>query len=123
VPESARLTLSIRPAPGLRNAPLLAELTALIHAHAPNAVITVPVDNEPFEVDGPRVCRELGWGDAACIDLAFWTEAALLSAAGIDAVVYGPGEISHAHAPDESVELSQLAQAFNTFQKLIHGTG
>lgn len=123
VPETAKLTLSIRPAPGLRNAPLLAELTKLIHSHAPSAVVTVPVDNESFEIDGARVCRELGWGDVACIDLAFWTEAALLSEAGIDAVVYGPGDIAHAHAPDESVELSELAQAFNTFQKLIHGTG
>lgn len=121
VPETATLTLSLRPPPGFKNAPLVAELSALIHEQAPHAQITVPVDNEPFEVDARALCAELGWDAGACIDLAFWTEAALLSAAGIEAVVYGPGDIGHAHAPDESVELSQLAHAYNTFEKLIHG--
>lgn len=123
VPEEATLTVSLRPPPGAQNAPLLAELTALIHQHAPHAVVSAPVDNEPFDIDAARFCQDIGWDPARCIDLAFWTEAALLSAAGIEAVVYGPGDIGHAHAPDESVELSQLAQAYDAFHKLIHGTG
>jgi acetylornithine deacetylase len=123
VPEQAVLTVSLRPPPGFQNAPLIAELTALIHQHAPTATVTTPVDNDPFEIDARPFCEAFGWDPAAVIDLAFWTEAALLSAASIDAVVYGPGEIDHAHAPDESVELSQLAQAYNTLHTLIHGTG
>ena len=41
----------------------------------------------------------------------FWTEAALYAAAGIDAVVFGPGDIAQAHAADEFVELAQLETA------------
>lgn len=123
VPEAALLTVSLRPPPGFKNAPLIAELTALIHQHAPTAVVTTPVDNDPFQIDARAMCEAFGWQHSEAIDLAFWTEAALLSAASIEAVVYGPGEIDHAHAPDESVELSQLAQAYNTLHTLIHGTG
>ena len=38
----------------------------------------------------------------------FWTEAALFSAAGRTAFVYGPGDIAQAHSADEWVELAQL---------------
>jgi len=123
VPEAAVLTVSLRPPPGFKNAPLIAELTALIHQYAPTATVTAPVDNDPFAIDARAMFTAFGWKQRDALDLAFWTEAALLSAASIEAVVYGPGEIDHAHAPDESVELSQLAQAYNTLHKLIHGTG
>jgi acetylornithine deacetylase len=53
------------------------------------------------------------------IDLQFWTEAALLSAAGIDAVVFGPGAIAQAHAPDEYVELTQLIAAHDAFVQIL----
>ena len=54
-------------------------------------------------------------GAAAPVDLAFWTEAALLAAAGIDCVVYGPGDIAQAHAPDEFVPIAELERARDTF--------
>ena len=38
----------------------------------------------------------------------FWTEAALFSAAGCTALVYGPGDIAQAHTADEWVALEQL---------------
>lgn len=62
---------------------------------------------------GDRVARPL--------DLAFWTEAALLSEAGIDAVVFGPGHIDQAHAADEYVEETQLETAYQTFLALFAG--
>jgi acetylornithine deacetylase len=37
----------------------------------------------------------------------FWTEAALFSAAGYTAFVYGPGDIAQAHTADEWVALDQ----------------
>jgi acetylornithine deacetylase len=54
-------------------------------------------------------------GTARPVDLQFWTEAALLSEAGIDAVVFGPGDIAQAHAADEFVETSQLLAATDVF--------
>jgi acetylornithine deacetylase len=49
------------------------------------------------------------------VDLGFWTEAALLAQAGIDAVVFGPGDIAQAHAPDEFVALADLRGARAAF--------
>jgi acetylornithine deacetylase len=55
------------------------------------------------------------------IDLAFWTEAALLSEAGIDAVVYGPGRIEQAHAADEYVAVAELETAHAAFLRMLTG--
>ncbi|MGN6520943.1 MAG: acetylornithine deacetylase [Dokdonella sp.] len=49
----------------------------------------------------------------------FWTEASLFSAAGLTAIVYGPGDIAQAHAADEWVALDQLAAAAATYQRLL----
>ena len=49
---------------------------------------------------------ELGIPVGDAVD--FWTEAALFSAAGCTALVYGPGDIAQAHTADEWVALEQL---------------
>jgi acetylornithine deacetylase len=51
----------------------------------------------------------------------FWTEASLFSAAGMNAIVYGPGDIAQAHSADEWVALEQLATAATTYQRLLEG--
>ena len=38
----------------------------------------------------------------------FWTEASLFSQVGLNAIVYGPGDIQQAHTADEWVSLQQL---------------
>ncbi|PJA39872.1 MAG: acetylornithine deacetylase [Lysobacterales bacterium CG_4_9_14_3_um_filter_62_6] len=49
----------------------------------------------------------------------FWTEAALFSAAGITALVYGPGAIAQAHSADEWVALDQLQAVATNYQRMI----
>jgi acetylornithine deacetylase len=49
----------------------------------------------------------------------FWTEASLFSAAGLTALVYGPGDIAQAHTADEWVALDQLATAASTYERLL----
>jgi acetylornithine deacetylase len=49
----------------------------------------------------------------------FWTEASLFSAAGLTALVYGPGDIAQAHAVDEWVALDQLAEAGAAYVRMI----
>jgi acetylornithine deacetylase len=51
----------------------------------------------------------------------FWTEAALFSAAGYTALVYGPGDIAQAHAADEWVALEQLDEVASTYLRLMGG--
>ena len=49
----------------------------------------------------------------------FWTEASLFSEAGLPAIVFGPGDISNAHQPNEYVELVQLSQALNIYREVV----
>ncbi len=49
---------------------------------------------------------ELGLPVGNAVD--FWTEASLFSAAGMTALVFGPGDIAQAHTADEWVSLDQL---------------
>jgi acetylornithine deacetylase len=51
--------------------------------------------NEPVAIDG----------------LSAWTDAALLNAAGIPAICYGPGDISMAHAAEEWVSIDEVERA------------
>ncbi len=51
--------------------------------------------------------------------VAFWTEASVLSAAGIPAVVLGPGDIAQAHGPDEYVLLADLAAAATLYRSML----
>jgi acetylornithine deacetylase len=52
----------------------------------------------------------------------FWTEAALFSAAGYTAFVYGPGDIAQAHAADEWVALDQLRQYAHNIYRIVSST-
>ncbi len=49
----------------------------------------------------------------------FWTEASLFSAAGLTAIVYGPGDIAQAHTADEWVELQQLRQYTDSVIRIL----
>jgi acetylornithine deacetylase len=53
----------------------------------------------------------------------FWTEASLFSQAGMNAIVYGPGDIAQAHNADEWVSLQQLQQAADNYKRILdHGS-
>lgn len=53
-----------------------------------------------------------------CDTVDFWTEASLFSAAGLPAIVLGPGNIEQAHSADEWVDLEQLWLAADIYQRL-----
>jgi acetylornithine deacetylase len=122
IPSRAMLRMSLRPAPGWDVRELLADAAdearraaapqdlewRVIHASQPFATRAL-ADFEPL----------FGERTKAPVDLAFWTEASLYSAAGIDAVVFGPGHIEQAHAPDEYVEVSELEMARDAFLRIF----
>ena len=60
---------------------------------------------------------ELGIPVGNAVD--FWTEAALFSAAGYTALVYGPGDIAQAHSADEWVALEQLQHYAETINRIV----
>jgi acetylornithine deacetylase len=67
-----------------------------------------------------RLMRELT-GDAEPKKVSYGTEAGLFAAAGIPALVCGPGHMSVAHKPDEHIELSQLAACDRMLERLVAG--
>jgi acetylornithine deacetylase len=56
---------------------------------------------------------------AEAVDLPYWTEASRLSERGIDAVVFGPGDVAQAHAADEFVEIAELEAAQAAFANVL----
>jgi acetylornithine deacetylase len=60
---------------------------------------------------------ELGLPVGNAVD--FWTEASLFSRAGMTALVFGPGDIAHAHVAEESVALEELATATGHYARLL----
>jgi acetylornithine deacetylase len=62
---------------------------------------------------------ELSHEPARIEGLACWTDAALLSAAGIPAVCFGPGDIALAHAAEEYVLVREIECAVEVLTSLI----
>jgi acetylornithine deacetylase len=122
VPARAKLTVSVRPPPGSNMRAILGEMEAEAkRAAAPDAIEwDVVHENPPFATRDLRAFEALlGERTHSPVDLGFWTEAALYAGAGIDAVVFGPGDIAQAHGADEYVELSQLEAARDAFSALL----
>jgi len=79
----------------------------------------------PLPQSGSDVRAAQAWLDARGMKPApavdFWTEAALFAAAGIPALVFGPGDIAQAHAVDEWVEVAQLNCALDIYRHWVCG--
>lgn len=122
IPAEATLSLSVRPAPGTDVATLLIDLeaTARIAARPTELSWTNHHVKDPFATrDLASFAEFFGTAIETPLDLGFWTEAALLAKVGIDAVVFGPGDIAQAHAADEFVPIAELEGASATFRRIL----
>ena len=122
VPTRATLSFSLRPAPGTDIHELFTEAEERVRAAVAPHVIewTLVKASLPFATrDLPAFAPLLGERLQTAVDLGFWTEAASLSQHGIDAVVFGPGEVGQAHAADEFVTIADLETARATFATVL----
>jgi acetylornithine deacetylase len=129
VPDRCRVEIDRRLLPGEAVADAPAQFAAYLRKHAPSDV--------PFEVSEPwlaapalspkgseELVRKLG----AAIDavagrhevtaVPYGTDASPLAAAGVPAVVFGPGDIAQAHTCDEWVELDEVERASEILYRL-----
>lgn len=74
-------------------------------------------DAEDRRLAARDLADDLGLPIGNAVD--FWTEASLFSRAGLDAIVFGPGDIAQAHTADEWVALDQLATVASHYQRLL----
>jgi acetylornithine deacetylase len=122
IPAEASLVVSLRPPPGADTAAIYAELEALAASTVPEGTFQWTRRNAPFATENlAAFSPHLGAAAQSPIDLAFWTEAALLREKGIDAVVLGPGNIAQAHAPNEWVDIEELGRAADLFRGVFAG--
>ncbi len=113
IPTSASLWVSMRPPPGDNVKAREADLYNI--AKRFEAEFETIVAFEPFQTRDEAAFYAM-FEPSDFIDLPYWTEAAMISEAGINAVVFGPGHIEQAHKPEEWVTYTQLEQATHIFE-------
>lgn len=129
--RECRFVFDIRCVPGVLPETVLEPFFRLIDqrradlkARAPEADITVSelCNAPPLEAmtDNPieRLARAIT-GDNADRAVAYATEAGQFHAADCPAVICGPGSIEQAHQPNEYLEVSQLKQGVDVFNRLL----
>jgi len=122
-PDRCVLRLERRTLPGETGEDVLAEVRracAAVRARRPGFVadVSLLMAQGPSDVatDAPIVraledaLRERGEG-VRVSGMSAWTDAALLNAAGIPAICFGPGDISLAHAAEEYIPLAEIDRA------------
>jgi len=82
--------------------------------HADSSVTTESIIAVPWldaEADGPAERLAIACcGHGGCQTVAFATEAGLFQAAGLSAIICGPGSITDAHRPNEFITLDQMRE-------------
>lgn len=116
IPTSASLWMSMRPPPG-DNVKMREEAIYNLASKYETKLDTI-VAFEPFATRNVEAFTPL-FESFYFIDLPYWTEAAMVSEAGINTVVFGPGYIEQAHKPEEWVSYSQLEKATALFETAI----
>jgi acetylornithine deacetylase len=121
IADRAELHWSVRLVPGQDNESFLERFLGL--EAAGHADWNVPFSGPPLpdREGADRQAREFAraHGLELGAGLDFWTEASLFSAAGIPALVLGPGHIEQAHVVDEWVSLAQLEAALEVYAHLV----
>jgi acetylornithine deacetylase len=129
-PDRCTLRLERRTIPGESDAQVRREIDEACERAArgrPNfrAAVAVTFSQAPSDVavDAPvvdalsnalRSCAE----DVRIQGMSAWTDAALLNAAGIPAICFGPGDITLAHAAEEYVSMDEIERATTVLVKL-----
>ena len=130
-PEDCVLSIERRTLPGETAEDAMREIEnacAAVRARDPrlDARITQTTSQLPSDVstDAPivqRLMRALATeGVATKIEgMSAWTDAALLNAAGIPTVCFGPGDIALAHAAEEFVPIAEIETATRVLGRVV----
>jgi succinyl-diaminopimelate desuccinylase len=117
VPDECVVEVNMRYAPGTSAREAEGRLRALCEPHgelridgnAPSGAVAT----------GALIDRLAAAGDLALAPKQAWTPVAEFSAAGVDAINFGPGKPLYAHRRDEQVEVEALVKSYNTLVRFL----
>ncbi|TPJ36107.1 acetylornithine deacetylase [Mesorhizobium sp. B2-8-3] len=125
IPGACSLDLEARAIPGVDPAILLAPVKARAEALAADGfrvewtpMSAYPALSLPQDAALATLLSELT-GETPLAAVSYGTEAGLYQAAGLDAIICGPGDIDRAHKPNEYILASELIAC----QRLIEALG
>lgn len=121
IPTTVDFKFSMRPPPGDNVSAREADIRKIAQGLYPDVVLDTIVAFPSFQSQNVDAFAPV-FGGAAPIDLPYWTEAAMLSEAGVNAVVYGPGDVEQAHKPNEFVTKTQLEIAQKAYARALTGS-
>jgi acetylornithine deacetylase/succinyl-diaminopimelate desuccinylase-like protein len=122
VPDRCEISVDRRTIPGETARSVLQELRALLRDHKlrgewsdckPDAPC-IPLGTNPQDPAVSAFLRTFGGVKPAGVD--YFCDASVLASGGIPSVVFGPGDIAHAHTKDEWIELRSLERG----KELLH---
>ena len=127
VPDCCEILVDRRTLPGETEAGVRREIAALLRAGKLHAAISsdksapcLPLETDFHQPLVQAFCACVGQTRPAGVN--YFCDAAILSAAGIPSIVFGPGDIAQAHTGDEWISLAELERAtellFNFLQSL-----
>ena len=133
VPDRCSLTLDIRTVPGMPHSKIVDDINAIcekVKAKMPGLEMSVNPFNDRPAVETPKdhpfikmaqsVIADKFGGDTAVKGVNFYTDAAIfLPGTDIPAILYGPGDASMAHQPNECVSVPQLSEAVTFYVTMI----
>jgi succinyl-diaminopimelate desuccinylase len=82
----------------------------------PHVALGTPPDSKLAQACAVA-CREAGV-PAEPVGVTYWTDGAHLAANGIQTVILGPGDIAHAHGPQDHVAVADIIRAANLYLRV-----
>jgi len=118
IPSEFVLNVNYRFAPDRRPVEAVQRLHDVCAA-ADRVVVTDLAPAGSVDTDHPLFQRLIEHTGAPVLGKQGWTDVAQLSAAGVPAINFGPGETALAHKPGESVRISDLGWVYDSLLELF----
>lgn len=125
VPDECTIAVDFRVLPGMEPAEAREEVIAVLARlgldlhHAEVQLLTPPLatpEDDPFALRVQRLCARALGRPVPLAGVPYGTDAAWLPA---PSVVLGPGDIAHAHAVDERVELGDVVRCAELYRAIM----
>lgn len=130
IPEHCRITVGIRPLPGLLTSTvgdIISNALEEVRTHAASngGAVRMTLAQCSEGLHTPSTCEHVPLllqhsSDTELHGVPFATDAGNLSTVGCTPLIFGPGSIDVAHRPDEWLERADLAKTVDIVQDLIY---